>query len=72
MLELTSEVKTLETNLCHAEFEKNVVNSENFNLLFTQCEFFKEQVKSGKHGSTAKFWFDYGKSMECFAVFGGN
>ena len=56
--ELTSEVKTLETNLCHAEFDK-VVNSENFNLLFTQYEFFKEQVKCGKHGSTAKFWFDY-------------
>ena len=56
--ELTSEVKTLETNLCHAEFD-NVVNSENFNLLFTQYEFFKEQVKCGKHGSTAKFWFDY-------------
>ena len=56
--ELTSEVKTLETNLCHAEFD-NVVNSENFNLLFTQYEFFKEQVKCGKHGSTAKFWLDY-------------
>ena len=56
--ELTSEVKTLETNLCHAEFD-NVVNSENFNLLFTQYEFFKEQVKCGKHGRTAKFWFDY-------------
>ena len=55
---LTSEVKTLETNLCHAEFD-NVVNSENFNLLFAQYEFFKEQVKCGKHGSTAKFWFDY-------------
>ena len=23
----------------------------------TQYEFFKEQVKCGKHGSTAKFWF---------------
>ena len=56
--ELTSEVKTLETNLCHAEFD-NLVNSENFNLLFTQYEFFKEQVKCGKHGSTAKVWFDY-------------
>ena len=56
--ELTSEVKTLETILCHAEFD-NVVNSENFNGLFTQYEFFKEQVKCGKHGRTAKFWFDY-------------
>ena len=52
--ELTSEVKTLETNLCHAEID-NVVNSENFN----QYEFFKEQVKCGKHGSLAKLWFDY-------------
>ena len=30
--ELTSEVKTLETNLCHSEFD-NVVNSENFNTI---------------------------------------
>ena len=30
--ELTSEVKTLETNLCHAEFD-NVFNSENFNTI---------------------------------------
>ena len=35
IIKLTSEVKTLETNLCHAEFD-NVVNSENFNLLFAQ------------------------------------
>ena len=41
--ELTSEVKTLQTNVCHAKLD-------NFNL--------KGQVKRGKR-STAKFWFDY-------------
>ena len=56
--ELTSDVKTLETILCHTEFD-NVVNSENFNVLFTQYEFFKEQVNCGKHGSTVNFFFDY-------------
>ena len=58
--ELTLEVKIIETKVCYAEFD-NAVNSENFNLLFAQYEFFKGQVKCGKHGS-----------MECFAVFGGN
>ena len=31
--ELTAEVKTLETKVCHVEFD-NFVNSENVNLLF--------------------------------------
>ena len=48
--ELTSKVKTLQTNVCHAKLD-------NFNLLFAQYEFFKGQVKRGKR-STAKFWFD--------------
>ena len=66
--ELTSEVKTLETNVHHAEFD-NVVNSENFNILFAQFEFFKKQVKCGKHGSTAKFWFNYIKKYGMFYSF---
>ena len=58
--ELTPEVETLETNVCDADFH-NVVISGDFNLLFAEYEFFKEQVKCGKHGSTAKFGFDYMK-----------